>query len=292
MSAGRAAVQDRLAHRDHGVLALLAPEHVGRHRAGGEQRVDHEAVPGVDDLLFPQVDDHDTAADAAAAPELVDERRRLLVVELHPFPHVRQLQDLVDAVVLAGLDQLHHQLVVRDPEVAEAPQPGAAVHQEVEQHPAGGREHLLQRVLGRVGLVDGPHQLRRDLREPLRPAVVVVDHPGRRGRVGVDDVVGGDGGVANGLAAVMVEHEMGVRRVGEVGGDVAGPDLHLPVLHVLGMDEQDVADQPELLEQHGTHQPIEVTPGDQPVSLHRRTQPPCQPASCLFRNWSVACFGP
>ena len=67
-----------------------------------------------------------------------DERRRLLVVEIHPFPHVRQLRDLVDAVVLAGLDQLHHQLVVRDPEVAEAPEPGVTVHQEVEQHPAVG----------------------------------------------------------------------------------------------------------------------------------------------------------
>ena len=202
-----------------------------------------------------------------SALELSDERRRLLVVEIHPFLHVRQLQDLVDAVVLAGLDQLHHQLVVRDPEVAEAPEPGAAVHQEVEQHPAVGGQHLLQGVLGRVGLVDGPHQVRRDAREPLRPAVVVVDHPGRRRCVGVDDVVGGDGGVANGLAAVMVEHEMGVRRVGEVGGDVARADLHLAVLYVLGMDEQDVADHLELLEQHSTHQPIEVTPGDQPVSL-------------------------
>ena len=44
-------------------------------------------------------------------------------------------------------------------------------------------------------------------------------------------------------------------------------DLHLAVLHVLGMDEHDVVDHPELLEQHGTHQPVEVTPGHQPVSL-------------------------
>jgi hypothetical protein len=39
--------------------------------------------------------------------------------------HVRQLEDLVDVdvVVLAGVDQLHHELVVGDPEVAEAAQP-------------------------------------------------------------------------------------------------------------------------------------------------------------------------
>jgi hypothetical protein len=87
-------------------------------------------------------------------------------------------------------------------------------------------------------------------------------------------VVDGDGGVANGLTAVVVEHEMGVRRIGAVGGDVAGPDLHLAVLHVLGMDEEDVTDHPELLEQHGTHQPIEVTPGDQPVRSEPKGQPP------------------
>jgi hypothetical protein len=31
--------------------------------------------------------------------------------------------------------------------------------------------------------------------------------------------------------------------------------------------EQDVLDQAELLEQHRAHQPVEVTPGDQPISL-------------------------
>jgi hypothetical protein len=112
-----------------------------------------------------------------------------------------------------------------------------------------------------------PHQLRGDVREPFRPAVVVVDDPGRRGRVGVDVVVGGDGGVAQGLAVVVVERQVGARRIGKVGGDVTRPDLHLPVLHVLWVHEQDVLDQAELLEQHRAHQPVEVTPGDQPISL-------------------------
>ena len=35
------------------------------------------------------------------------------------------------------------------------------------------------------------------------------------------------------------------------------------------MDEEDVLDQAELLEQHRAHQAVEVTPGNQPVSLHR-----------------------
>ena len=92
----------------------------------------------MDDLLVAQVDDHDAAADGAAALELGHERLGLLVVEVDPLPDVRELEDLVDVVALAGLDELQHQLVVGDPEVAEAPQPGAAVHQEVEQHPPGG----------------------------------------------------------------------------------------------------------------------------------------------------------
>ena len=68
---------------------------------------------------------------------------------------------------------------------------------------------------------------------------------------------------------MVVKDQVRVRRVGQVGGDVAGADLYLPVLHVFGMHEQDVLDESELLEQHSTDQPVEVTPSDQPISLHR-----------------------
>jgi hypothetical protein len=85
---------------------------------------------------------------------------------------------------------------------------------------------------------------------------------------------------------VVVEDQVRIRRVGEVGGDVGGPDFHLPVLHVLGMHEQDVLDQPELLEQHRADQAVEVTPGNQPISLHRHLltgrQTPCR------RSWSAS----
>jgi hypothetical protein len=59
------------------------------------------------------------------------------VVDLMRSFHVGQLQDVVDAVVAAVLDQVHHQLVVADAEFAEAPQAGARVHQVVQQHPVG-----------------------------------------------------------------------------------------------------------------------------------------------------------
>jgi hypothetical protein len=35
------------------------------------------------------------------------------------------------------------------------------------------------------------------------------------------------------------------------------------------MHEDETLDQPELLEQHRADQPVEVTPGNQPISLHR-----------------------
>ena len=52
--------------------------------------------------------------------------------------------------------------------------------------------------------------------------------------------------------------------VGEVGDDVAVPDPDAPVLHVLGMGEQDVANPLSLPEQHGAHQAVPVTSGNQP----------------------------
>jgi hypothetical protein len=60
---------------------------------------------------------------------------------------------------------------------------------------------------------------------------------------------------------VVVEDQVRLGPVGQVGGDVAGTDLHRPVLDVLGVHKDDVLDQAELLEQHGADQPVEVTSG-------------------------------
>src|SRR4051794_3071144 len=47
----RRAIEDRLADGEHRVLLLEAPQDVHRDVALGEQRVEHEAVGRVDDLL-------------------------------------------------------------------------------------------------------------------------------------------------------------------------------------------------------------------------------------------------
>src|SRR4051812_42600425 len=58
---------------------------------------------------------------------------------------------------------------------------------------------------------------------------------------------------------MVVERDVHVRVVGEVGGDITGAELDLAVLDVLGVDELDVVEHVEMLEEGGTHQPVEVT---------------------------------
>src|SRR3954453_22860630 len=65
-----AAVEDRLAGREHRVLLLEAPQLVDRDVALGEQRVDREAVRGVDDLLVAEVEDHEVPVHGRAALDL------------------------------------------------------------------------------------------------------------------------------------------------------------------------------------------------------------------------------
>ena len=55
---------------------------------------------------------------------------------------------------------------------------------------------------------------------------------------------------------------------GEVKTEVL--DLDLAVLHVLGVDEQDVVEHPELLQQGGAHQAVEVAAGHESVGAVRR----------------------
>ena len=66
----------------------------------------------------------------------------------------------------------------------------------------------------------------------------------------------------------MVEGEVDAGNVGQVRRDVALGQLDLAVLHVLGMDEEDVVEHADLLEQRGAHQTVEIGARDQPVALH------------------------
>ena len=92
----RRAVEDRLAGGEDGVLLLEAPDHVDRDVRLGIQRVDHEAVGRVDDLLVAQVEHDEVAVDLRAAADLLDGALAVLVVELDALRDVGDLQDLLD----------------------------------------------------------------------------------------------------------------------------------------------------------------------------------------------------
>ena len=55
---------------------------------------------------------------------------------------------------------------------------------------------------------------------------------------------------------VVVEPHVAVRVVGEVGDDVARPDVGPAVADVLGMDQRDVVDLLLEAEEDGTRQPV------------------------------------
>ena len=265
----RRAVDDRLAGGEDRVLLLEAPEDVDGDVRLGIQRIDHEAVGRMDDLLVAQVEHDEVALDLRAAADLLDGALAVLVVERDALGDVGGLQDLLDGHPRAVVDQLHHQLVVRDPELAEAPEAGAGVHQERHEDPAARIEDLGLGEARRVSLVDRGHHRFGDRREALGAAVVVVDDARGALRAGHDDVVRGGVLDADRLGRVMVEREPDAGHVGQVRGDVARAHLDLAVLHVLGVDEEDVVEQTELLQERGADEAVEVGAGDQAVANGR-----------------------
>ena len=63
----------------------------------------------------------------------------------------------------------------------------------------------------------------------------------------------------------MVERQRHLGAVGQVRGDVICGQLDLAVLDVLGMDEQDLVKESELLEQGGADESVEVAASDEAI---------------------------
>jgi hypothetical protein len=81
-------------------------------------------------------------------------------------------------------------------------------------------------------------------------------------------------GVADGFRQMVIECQVHARHIRQIGGDVVVADRDLTVLHILRVDEQDLFDQVQVLEQHRTHQAVEITTGYQTIFLifgHERT---------------------
>ena len=71
--------------------------------------------------------------------------------------------------------------------------------------------------------------------------------------------------INNSRGQMVVEHQMGLRPVRQIGGDVIVTDFHLAVLHVLGMHKSDAFQHSQFLQQHSAHQAIKVTAGHQTI---------------------------
>ena len=65
----------------------------------------------------------------------------------------------------------------------------------------------------------------------------------------------------------MIERDRDVGVIRQVGRDVVGAELDLPVLHVLRVDEEDVVEDAEVLQQGRADEAVEVGTGDQAVAL-------------------------
>ena len=166
---GRTAIEDRLADREDRVLLLHAPHDVNRDVAFGEQGIDDEAVAGVDHLFVAKIDERELAVDRGAAANLLGEPLAVGHVEVDALLHVGKRQHLLDRVFAALLDELHHQVVVRNPEVAEPAKAGPGVHQEIEQHPALRIEDLVAGELRRIGLINRRHEFGGDRGKVFAP---------------------------------------------------------------------------------------------------------------------------
>ncbi len=166
-------------------------------------------------------------------------------------------------MVPAGINQQHHQLVVRDAKLAEAAKTSARIHHEGQQFPAPRIQHVITGEACGIGLVHRQHHVRIDAREGFAATEEIIDERGPRGRIDINDVVRCAIGVPLAFAGMVVERGINAGNIGEVGGDIGRRDGDLAVLHVLGMDELDFADQIDFLQQRAADQPIHVTPGDQ-----------------------------
>ncbi len=132
----------------------------------------------------------------------------------------------------------------------------------------GGKETFPKIDEALMAAVDQADSAQFSMEEVLNPAgwpllSFIIDHAGRRRRIGVDDVVIGNFPGTGNFTFMMVKGQVHAGDIGQVGGDVGILDRDPALLHVVGMDEQDVVDHIQLLEQDGADKAIEVASRDQ-----------------------------
>ena len=137
-------------------------------------RVYHETVSGVDRLFFPEINHDDFIIDLSNPCKLLLEELLLFKVQVHALLYIRQFKDFLYGMVDAVIDQLHHQIVIRDTESAETSQAGARIHQEIQQHPVSRIQNFVLCKIRTVSLIDSFHDLFGHPREDLFTTIVIV----------------------------------------------------------------------------------------------------------------------
>jgi hypothetical protein len=97
----------------------------------------------VNDFLVAEVEHQHTTVQGRAAADLLDGRIGVLAVERDALRDVRGGKDLLDRQLQTAIDELQHELVVRDAELAEPAETGARIHQEAQENPAPRVEDVL-----------------------------------------------------------------------------------------------------------------------------------------------------
>jgi len=102
----RASVDDRLADGKYGVLLLDSPEHMHGDPAPRKQRVDHESIARIDDLLTAKIENDKIFVNTGAAQDLFTKLRLLLAVQVNALLDVRQSENLLYRMISTVIDQL------------------------------------------------------------------------------------------------------------------------------------------------------------------------------------------
>lgn len=134
------AVEDRFSDGENRILLLKPPHDVDGDVGFGVKGIDHESIDRINGLFGAQVQHNDVIGLGGAADDLILGGGFMLEEKLDTLVDIGQLEDRFDIVAkLAAItDQIHHQSIVADAEIAKTAEAGARVHEKVKQVPTSG----------------------------------------------------------------------------------------------------------------------------------------------------------
>ena len=108
----RGLVEDRLAEHERGVLLFEAPCNMDRYFYLRMHRIYHESISGIDGLLVPKIYNSHLVIYLHKPFKLLLEKVLLLEIHIDAFLHVGKLEHLVNIVIHAVINELHHKVIV------------------------------------------------------------------------------------------------------------------------------------------------------------------------------------